>query len=38
MKCEKCGGSMKKVNEKTMKCAGCGAFKNIEEENKEESK
>lgn len=29
MKCESCGGPMKKMDENTMKCDGCGATKNI---------
>lgn len=31
MKCEKCGGLMKKFDHKTMKCEECGATKKIEE-------
>lgn len=30
MKCTKCGGVMKKMDEHTMKCEGCGATMPIE--------
>lgn len=38
MKCEKCGGIMNKVDDKTMKCESCGAIKNINEDSQEEKK
>ncbi len=31
MKCESCGGAMKRIDGNTMKCDGCGATKNISE-------
>ena len=29
MKCENCGGEMKRLDGNTMKCEGCGATKDI---------
>ena len=39
MKCEKCGGEMKEVMSKSLKCAECGHVESEEEdEEKEEDK
>ena len=29
IKCENCGGEMKRIDGSTMKCEGCGATKNM---------
>ena len=36
IKCENCGGTMKKMDGNTMKCEGCGVTKSMPE-NKNES-
>jgi exosome complex RNA-binding protein Csl4 len=33
MKCESCGGPMKKLDDSTMKCESCGATKEIKKED-----
>lgn len=35
MKCENCGGMMKRMDENTMKCEGCGATVKVSEKEEE---
>jgi transcription initiation factor TFIIIB Brf1 subunit/transcription initiation factor TFIIB len=37
MKCEKCGGAMKKMEDGTMVCEGCGAVVKMADTKKDES-
>lgn len=38
MKCEKCGNIMKKIDDNTLKCEGCGTTKSIDKNGDEEAK
>ena len=37
MECEKCGGTMKKINTHKMRCDNCGAIMNIHGDKKDTS-